>query len=33
MKHQALFSSKDESDNIKVSSTTVFVWRFKGTCN
>ena len=30
MKDQDLFSSKDESDNIKVSSTAVFVWRFKG---
>ena len=30
MKHQALFSSKDKSKNIKVLSAVIFVWRFKG---
>ena len=30
MKNQALFSSKDKSKKIKMSSAAVFVWRFKG---
>ena len=30
MKHQALFSSKDKSKKVKVSSAAIFVWRFKG---
>ena len=29
MKQQALFSSKDNSKNIKVSSDAIFVWHFK----
>ena len=29
MKIQALFSSKDKSKNIKMSSAANFVWRFK----
>ena len=29
MKTQALFSSKDESKKIKMSSAAIFVWRFK----
>ena len=33
MKHQALFSSKDKSKKIKVSSAAIFVWRFKGKVN
>ena len=30
MKNQALFSSKDKSKKIKMSSAGIFVWRFKG---
>ena len=30
MKNQALFSSKDKSKKIKMSSAAIFVWRFKG---
>ena len=30
MKHQALFSAKDVSKNIKVPSAAIFVWWFKG---
>ena len=30
MKNQALFSLKDESKKIKMSSAALFVWRFKG---
>ena len=30
MEHQALFSSKDKSKKIKVSSAAIFVWHFKG---
>ena len=30
MKNQALFSSKDKSKIIKMSSAAIFVWRFKG---
>ena len=30
MKHQALFSAEDKSENIKVSSAAIFVWQFKG---
>ena len=30
MKHQALFSSEEKSERIKVSSAAIFVWRFKG---
>ena len=30
MKHQALFSSKDKSKQIKVSSAAIYVWCFKG---
>ena len=33
MKNQALFSSKDKSENIKMSSAAIFVWRFKGYTN
>ena len=29
MKNQALFSLKDKSKKIKVSSAAIFVWRFK----
>ena len=29
MKHEASFSSKNESKKIKVSSAAIFVWRFK----
>ena len=30
MTNQALFSSKDESKKIKMSSAAIFVWRFYG---
>ena len=30
MKNQTLFSSKDKSKKIKMSSAAIFVWRFKG---
>ena len=30
MKHQALFSLKDKSKKIKVSSAAIFIWPFKG---
>ena len=30
IKHQALFSSKDKSEKIKMLSAAIFVWRFKG---
>ena len=30
MKNQALFSLKDKSKKIKMSSAAIFVWRFKG---
>ena len=30
MKHEALFSLKNESKKLKVSSAEIFVWRFKG---
>ena len=30
MKNQALFSSKDKSKKIKMSSAAIFVWRCKG---
>ena len=30
MKNQALFSSKDKSKNIKMSSAAIIVWCFKG---
>ena len=30
MKNQAVFSSKDKSKNIKMSSAAIFVLRFKG---
>ena len=30
IKHQALFSSKDKSNKIKVSSAAILVWRIKG---
>ena len=30
MKNQALFSLKDKSKKLKVSSAAIFVWRFKG---
>ena len=30
MKNQALFSSKDKSEKIKMSSAAIFVWHFKG---
>ena len=30
MTNQALFSSKDKSKNIKMSSAAIFVWRFMG---
>ena len=30
MKNQALFSSKDKSKKINMSSAAIFVWRFKG---
>ena len=30
MKNQALFSSTDKSKKIKISSTAIFVWHFKG---
>ena len=30
MKNQALFSSKDKSKKIKMSSAAIFVWQFKG---
>ena len=30
MKNEALFSSKNKSEKIKMLSTTIFVWRFKG---
>ena len=30
MKNQALFSSKDMSKKIQMSSAAIFVWRFKG---
>ena len=30
MKHQALLSSKDKKEKIKMSSAAIFVWRFKG---
>ena len=29
MKDQSLFSSKDGSKNLKMSSAAIFVWRFK----
>ena len=29
MKHQVLFSLKNKSEKIKVSSAAIFVWRFK----
>ena len=29
MKDQALFSSKDKSKNLKMSSAAIFVWRLK----
>ena len=29
MKHQVLFSSKDNSEKIKVSSAAIFVWRLR----
>ena len=32
MKNQALFSSKDKSKKIKMSSAVIFVWCFKGSC-
>ena len=30
MKNQGLFSSKDKSKKISMSSAAIFVWRFKG---
>ena len=33
MKYQAIFSSKDKSKKMKVSSAAIFVWRFKGKSN
>ena len=30
MKNQAIFSLKDKSEKIKMSSAATFVWRFKG---
>ena len=30
MKNQALFSLKDKTKKIKMSSAAIFVWRFKG---
>ena len=30
LKHQALFSLKDKSKKIKMSSAAIFVWRLKG---
>ena len=30
IKSQALFSSKDRSTKLKMSSAAIFVWRFKG---
>ena len=30
MKNQALFSSKDKSKKIKMSSAAIFVWHFEG---
>ena len=30
MKNQVLYSWKDKSKKIKVSSAAIFVWRFKG---
>ena len=33
MKLQALFSSKNKSKEIKVSSAAIFVWRFKDYCS
>ena len=30
LKHQALFSSKDKSKKIEMSSAAISVWRFKG---
>ena len=30
LKHQALFSLKEKSKKIKMSSAAIFVWRFKG---
>ena len=30
MKNQALFSLKDKSKKIQMSSAVIFVWRFKG---
>ena len=30
MKNQALFSSKDKSKELKLSSAAIFIWRFKG---
>ena len=32
MKLQALYSSKNKSKTIKMSSAAIFVWRFKGKC-
>ena len=30
MKNQALFSSREKNEKIKMSSAAIFVWRFKG---